>query len=53
MNKILPISLVIIIAIISVIFWNKKINPEVTWIYSIYVVTIITLYLSAVIVLLQ
>ena len=44
----IPIILVTIIAIISVILWNKKINPETTWIYTIYVILVVIIYLFAV-----
>ena len=27
--------------IIAIIFWYKKINPDTTWIYAIYVINII------------
>lgn len=39
MNKIL----VIIVAIVCIIFWHKKINPETTWIYAIYVIVILSI----------
>ena len=42
------IILVMIIAIVSIIFWHKKINPETSWIYTIYVAIILVIYLSAV-----
>jgi len=42
----LPIFLVIIASILAIIFWHKKINPETSWIYSIYVLIIVILYLS-------
>lgn len=51
MEKILPISLVIIIAILAVIFWHKKINPESSWIYAIYTLTILTIYVFVAIIL--
>lgn len=39
--------IVIIIAILAVIFWQEKINPETTWIYAIYVTFIVISYLFA------
>lgn len=29
--------------VIAIIIWHKKINPDTTWIYSIYVVNILIL----------
>ncbi len=43
-----PTILVVIVAIMSIIFWHKKINPDTTWIYAIYVLTIVIIYLFAV-----
>lgn len=45
----LPTILVIIASIFAIIFWHKKINPETSWIYSIYVLIVVILYLSVVI----
>lgn len=39
---------VIIVAILSIILWHKKINPETSWIYMGYVLIIVTIYLSVV-----
>ena len=43
-----PTIFVIITAILSVMFWHKKINPDTTWIYAIYVLMIVIIYLFAV-----
>lgn len=45
MEKLLPISAVIIIAVLSVVLWYKKINPETSWIYGLYVLLIVVIYL--------
>lgn len=39
---------VIIVAILSVIFWYKKINPETSWIYGIYCAAVVIIFLIAV-----
>lgn len=39
---------VIIVAMLSIILWHKKINPETSWIYGGYVLSIVTIYLFAV-----
>ncbi|MEE1389258.1 MAG: hypothetical protein U0M00_01625 [Clostridia bacterium] len=39
---------VIIVAMLSIILWHKKINPETSWIYGGYVLIIVTIYLFAV-----
>lgn len=39
---------VVIVSILAVIFWYKKINPETTWIYGIYVLSIVIIFLIAV-----
>ena len=44
-----PTILVIIVSILAIIFWHKKIDSETTWIYGTYVATIVILYLFAVI----
>lgn len=36
----LPIITVIIVSIVSVMFWDKKIDSKTMWIYGIYVVII-------------
>lgn len=41
--------LLIIISIIAIIFWHKKIDRKTSWIYAIYAITIIILYSFAVI----
>ena len=46
-----PTILVIMVAIVSVILWHKKINPEKSWIYAIYVLIVVIIYLFAVTVL--
>ncbi len=38
-------GLLIIVGIISTIFWHKKIDPHTTFIYGIYVVVILILWL--------
>lgn len=43
-----PTILVTIVAILSIMFWYKKINPDTTWIYAIYVLIIVIIYLFAV-----
>jgi hypothetical protein len=45
-----PIILVTIVAILSIIIWEKKINPDTTWIYALYVLTIVIIFLIAVII---
>lgn len=47
----IPTIIVVIIAILSVIFWHKKINPETTWIYTVYVIGVVIIYLFAAIIL--
>lgn len=42
---------VIIGAILGIILWNKKINPDTTWIYAIYVIIVVFIYLFATIIL--
>ena len=32
-----------IVSIIIIIFWQKKINPDTTWIYAIYLILILIL----------
>lgn len=44
----LPIITVIITAILAVIFWYKKINPETIWIYAIYCLAIVVIFLLVV-----
>jgi hypothetical protein len=39
---------VIIGAILAIIFWYKKINPETSWIYVMYVISIVIIYLIVV-----
>ena len=39
---------VIIVAMLSIILWHKKINPETSWIYGGYVLIIVTISLFAV-----
>lgn len=46
----LPIITVITISVIAIIFWHKKINPETSWIYGLYVICIVVIFLIAVIV---
>lgn len=46
----IPTITVIIVAILAIIFWDKKINPETTWIYAVYVLSIVIIYLIAVII---
>ncbi len=41
--------LVIVVAILSIILWHKKINPNTTWAYALYVIIIVIIYLFAVI----
>ena len=41
---------VIIVAILAVIFWHKKINPDTTWIYAIYSILVVIIYIFAVII---
>lgn len=43
-----PTILVMITAIVSIVFWHKKINPETSWIYAIYATIILIIYLFAV-----
>ena len=43
-----PVALVIIVAILSIIFWQKKINPDTTWIYALYVLCVVIIFLIAV-----
>jgi len=31
----------VIVGIIAIIFWHKKINPDTTWIYAMYVISVI------------
>lgn len=45
----IPTITVIIVSILVIIFWHKKIDSETTWVYGIYVVIIVILYLFAVI----
>ena len=42
------IILVMITAIVSIVFWHKKINPETSWIYAIYAIIIFIIYLFVV-----
>ena len=35
-------SIVLVIGgIIAIVLWHKKINPDTTWIYAIYVISIV------------
>lgn len=45
-----PIILVVIVAILAIIFWQKKINPDTTWIYALYVLCVLIIFLIAVII---
>ena len=45
----IPTIVVIIVSILVIIFWHKKIDCETTWLYAIYVCIIVILYLFAVI----
>ena len=38
-------SIFIIVGIISLIFWNKKIDSKTTWIYGIYILIQLILWL--------
>lgn len=47
-KKMLATVVVIIGAILAIIFWYKKINPETSWIYVMYVISIVIIYLIVV-----
>lgn len=36
--------ILIIVAILLIIFWYKKINPEATWIYTVYCIGIVIMF---------
>ena len=38
-------SILIIIGVISLIFWHKKIDSETTWIYGVYILIQLILWL--------
>ena len=38
------IGIIIIIGIICLIYWHKKIDSETTWVYGIYIVIVIILF---------
>lgn len=42
-------TIIAIIGIICVLFWHKKIDSDTTWIYGIYVLTVIILLIFALI----
>ena len=50
---ILGMTVITIIAIICLIFWQKKVDSETTWIYGIYVAIILILFLFVLIVIAQ
>ena len=43
-EKMIFTILLIIISILAIIFWHKKIDCKTSWIYAIYTITIIILY---------
>lgn len=45
MKAIISIAILVIVGIISLIYWDKKIDSETTWIYGIYVTIILILSL--------
>lgn len=47
------IILVVFIAIITIIVWHKKINPDTTWIYVLYTLFVVTIYILSVLIALQ
>lgn len=46
----MPILTVIIASILGIVFWHKKINPDTTWIYAIYVLVVVIISLIAMII---
>lgn len=48
MEELILAFVVISIAILAIIFWHKKINPETTWIYGLYVLSVVIIFLIAV-----
>lgn len=42
-------TIIAIVGIIGLIYWHKKIDPETTWIYGIYVVIVLILFLPVLI----
>ena len=38
------IAILGIFEVIATIIWHKKINPETSWIYSVYAISLVTLF---------
>lgn len=45
MKTIISMTILVIVGIVSLIYWDKKIDSETTWIYGIYVTIILILSL--------
>lgn len=45
MESVICEGILVIVGIICLIFWHKKIDSETTWVYGIYVVIVLSLLL--------
>ena len=45
MKAILVMLILIITGIVCLIYWHKKIDPNTTWVYGIYIVIILIIFL--------